>query len=58
MMPETIMRHINETFPEAIIATDVGQNQLWVTQFLEMDEHKQLLTSGALVRWGMAFRQG
>lgn len=58
MTPETIMRHINETFPEAIIATDVGQNQLWVTQFLELDEHKQLLTSGGLGTMGYGLPAG
>ena len=41
---------------EAIITTDVGQHQMWVTQYLEMDEKKQLLTSGGLGTMAMVFR--
>lgn len=55
MTPERIIRHINRAFPHAIIATDVGQNQLWATQFLDLDETKQLLTSGGLGTMGYGF---
>lgn len=58
MTPETIMRHINEAFPEAVVAADVGQNQMWVTQFLALDEHKQLLTSGGLGTMGYGLPAG
>lgn len=44
---------MNETFSEAIVVTDVGQHQMWTTQYLEMNEYKQLLTSGALAPWAM-----
>lgn len=56
--PEKIIKHINQIFDSAIIATDVGQNQLWATQFLDMDEKKQLLTSGGLGTMGYGLPAG
>lgn len=35
-----------------VITTDVGQNQLWTTQFLELTNQKQMLTSGGLGTMG------
>lgn len=52
LTPEKIITQINRTFQNAVISTDVGQNQLWATQFLELNEHKQLLTSGGLGTMG------
>ena len=52
MTPQVIIQHINEAFTEAVITTDVGQNQLWATQFLELHARKQLLTSGGLGTMG------
>ncbi len=52
MTPEKIIRAINEIFPDSIVVTDVGQNQLWTTQFLEMNGKRQLLTSGGLGTMG------
>lgn len=53
--PERIIKSINSVFKEAIITTDVGQNQLWTTQFLEIDVNKKLLTSGGLGTMGYGF---
>ncbi|MEY8337494.1 biosynthetic-type acetolactate synthase large subunit [Lachnospiraceae bacterium 62-35] len=53
--PFNIIQEINRTFENAIIATDVGQNQLWTTQFLELTSRKQLLTSGGLGTMGYGF---
>lgn len=55
MNPQVIIQKINEIFHNSIIATDVGQNQLWATQFLELDENKQMLTSGGLGTMGYGF---
>lgn len=55
LTPETIIRKINETFTNAIITTDVGQNQLWTTQYIELDANRQLLTSGGLGTMGYGF---
>lgn len=50
--PQMIINAINTLFTDAIITTDVGQNQLWTTQFLELNGTKQLLTSGGLGTMG------
>ncbi len=55
LTPQKIVRAINDTFGGAIIATDVGQNQLWATQFLELSKEKRLLTSGGLGTMGFGF---
>ena len=38
--------------PEAIIATDVGQHQMWVAQFYPFNRARQLVTSGGLGTMG------
>lgn len=52
MTPEKIMQCINQTFDRVLITTDVGQNQLWATQFLDLNEDKKMLTSGGLGTMG------
>lgn len=52
LTPQRILQSINEMFKNAIVTTDVGQNQLWATQFLEIGENKQMLTSGGLGTMG------
>ena len=52
MTPQMIMEHINANFPGSIYVTDVGQHQMWATQYLELDEGSQLLTSGGLGTMG------
>lgn len=52
MTPDIILDKINKLFKEAFIVTDVGQNQLWTTQFIELDENRKLLTSGGLGTMG------
>lgn len=53
--PLNVIKAINQIFSHAVITTDVGQNQLWATQFLELTEHKQMLTSGGLGTMGYGF---
>lgn len=55
MTPQTIIEKINDLFQDAVITTDVGQNQLWTTQYLELNEKKQMLTSGGLGTMGYGF---
>lgn len=50
--PQKIIESINTNFDDVIVTTDVGQNQLWTTQFLEITEHKKLITSGGLGTMG------
>ena len=52
LTPKRIMDAINHHFDEAVITTDVGQNQLWATQFLSLNEKRQMLTSGGLGTMG------
>lgn len=52
LTPEKIIRKINSMFNNLIVVTDVGQNQLWTTQYLELTATKQLLTSGGLGTMG------
>jgi len=52
LTPEGIIRGINKLFKNSIITTDVGQNQLWTTQYIELDENRQLITSGGLGTMG------
>ena len=42
MTPEKIIHSINEVFEDVIITTDVGQNQLWATQFLDSQRQSVL----------------
>ena len=55
LTPQKIIETINETFDEAIVVTDVGQHQMFTTQYLALNEKKQLLTSGGLGTMGYGF---
>ncbi|MDR1010104.1 MAG: biosynthetic-type acetolactate synthase large subunit [Opitutaceae bacterium] len=51
--PVNICRHLAETLPpDAIIATDVGQHQMWVAQSYPFRAPRTLLTSGGLGTMG------
>ncbi|MGN0141453.1 MAG: biosynthetic-type acetolactate synthase large subunit [Roseburia sp.] len=52
MTPQMILEHINQTFSDAIYVTDVGQHQMWATQYLELDGSHQFITSGGLGTMG------
>lgn len=49
---QVIIEKINESFPNSIVVTDVGQHQMWTTQYIEIDENKKLITSGGLGTMG------
>ena len=53
--PQAIFENLNKSFTEGIFLTDVGQHQMWTTQFLEMNKNKQLITSGGLGTMGFGF---
>lgn len=55
LTPKKIIEAVNQFFQDAVITTDVGQNQLWATQFLALDNKKQMLTSGGLGTMGYGF---
>ena len=52
MTPEKIIDVINRKFPDVTVTTDVGQNQLWTTQFLTMNGKRKFITSGGLGTMG------
>lgn len=55
MTPQMIMESINKNFKEAVIVTDVGQHQMWATQYLGLNEKKTFITSGGLGTMGFGF---
>lgn len=53
--PQFVLKKLNELCPEAIIVTEVGQNQMWAAQyFVHKDPHK-FITSGGLGTMGYGF---
>ncbi|GAB4342561.1 MAG: biosynthetic-type acetolactate synthase large subunit [Desulfobulbaceae bacterium] len=51
--PQYVVEKINElTGGDAIITTEVGQNQMWAAQFYKFNKPRQLLTSGGLGTMG------
>jgi len=55
LAPERIIQVIGEVFPEAIISTEVGQNQMWTALFYNFQRTRTLLTSGGLGTMGYGF---
>ncbi|MEC4676166.1 MAG: biosynthetic-type acetolactate synthase large subunit, partial [Nitrospirota bacterium] len=51
--PQFVLEKINElTKGDAIITTEVGQNQMWTAQFYKFDKPRTLLSSGGLGTMG------
>ncbi|MGN0341702.1 MAG: biosynthetic-type acetolactate synthase large subunit [Roseburia sp.] len=55
LSPQMIMEHINDQFEKPIIVTDVGQHQMWATQYIDMDKSDIFITSGGLGTMGFGF---
>lgn len=56
IMPQFLIEKISEiTKGEAIIATDVGQHQMWVAQLYKFNHPRSMLTSGGLGTMGYGF---
>lgn len=53
--PYKVIREINKRFDSPLITTDVGQNQMWTTQFIELKNGASMLTSGGLGTMGYGF---
>ncbi len=55
LSPATVIRAIAAAFPDAIISTEVGQNQMWTAQYFTFRQSRSLLTSGGLGTMGYGF---
>jgi acetolactate synthase-1/2/3 large subunit len=55
LTPLKILSEINNRYCDGIIVTDVGQHQMWTTQFLKMTQNTKLITSGGLGTMGFGF---
>lgn len=57
MSPQTVIEHIyNKTKDKSpIIATEVGQHQMWTAQLYKFSKPRQLVTSGGLGTMGFGF---
>lgn len=53
LKPQWVIQELSNTLPkDAIIATDVGQHQMWTAQFFKFCRPRALLTSGGLGAMG------
>ncbi len=52
---QDICEAINEIFPTANIVTDVGQHQMWASQFIRLHKGQEFITSGGLGTMGFGF---
>lgn len=50
--PWNIIDIINKNYDRLITVTDVGQHQMWTSQFIELNPNKRLITSGGLGTMG------
>ena len=55
LSPTAVIRAICEAFPDAIITTEVGQNQMWTAQYYQFHAPRTFLTSGGLGTMGYGF---
>ena len=57
MQPQDIIQALNEVFKDddKIVVTDVGQHQMFTSQYLEVNEKTQMVMSGGLGTMGFGF---
>lgn len=56
LLPQFVIRELSRlSGPDTIVATDVGQHQMWTAQHFMIQEPKKFLTSGGLGTMGYGF---
>ena len=55
LSPTTVIRAISAAFPDAIVATEVGQHQMWTALYYNFQGPRTFLTSGGLGTMGYGF---
>jgi len=55
LSPTAVVRAISEAFPDAIVTTEVGQNQMWAALYYTFRQPRSFLTSGGLGTMGYGF---
>ena len=53
--PDKVIQAVCDLYPDAIITTEVGQNQMWTALFYKFRHSRSLLTSGGLGTMGYGF---
>jgi acetolactate synthase-1/2/3 large subunit len=55
LSPTEVVKEISEAFPDAIVSSEVGQNQMWAALFYRFKRPRTWLTSGGLGTMGYGF---
>ncbi len=55
LKPQYIIQKIWELQSDAIVTTEVGQNQMWAAQYFKVKRPRQFITSGGLGTMGFGF---
>jgi acetolactate synthase-1/2/3 large subunit len=55
LRPQYIIEKIYELMPDAIVTTEVGQNQMWAAQYFKARYPRQFISSGGLGTMGFGF---
>jgi acetolactate synthase-1/2/3 large subunit len=55
LKPQYVIECIYELYPDAIIATEVGQNQMWTAQYFRFTKPRTFISSGGLGTMGYGF---
>jgi acetolactate synthase-1/2/3 large subunit len=55
LKPQYIVEQISQMYPDSIIVTEVGQNQMWAAQYFTFTKPRTFISSGGLGTMGYGF---